>query len=130
MIKKQINVGTFGAGNPPHFDRFVYAKKFKNAQNEAKATKQMAISWFRKYKRFSMTVPHKSYTQALINPVPGEKSSIQRNSPSSKDACRGTSNGRVSPHLAVIKSASKTRNCNDLPTVETGYLSNMVNVFL
>ena len=107
MIKKQINVDTFGAGNP-----------------------HMAISWFRKYKSFSMTVPHKSYAQALINPVPGEKSSIQRNSPFSKDACRGTLNGRVSPHLAVIKSAPKTKNCNDLPTVETGYLSNMVNVFL
>ena len=99
------------AGNPPQID------KFKNAQNGAQATKQLALSWFRKYKSFSTTVPHKSYVQALKNPVSGEKFGTRQVPPISKNVCKNTSNNCISLTCVATKPVSKPSHCNGLSTV-------------
>ena len=66
-IKKRINVRTTWASHPPYFSRLIYSKMLKNAQEETQASKELALSWFTKYKSFDNTVPGKSYAMAVKN---------------------------------------------------------------
>ena len=58
-------MGTTCAGYPLHFHRFIYSKIVKNAQQEVQATKELALSWFPRYKSFEKIVPGKSYANAV-----------------------------------------------------------------
>ena len=60
-----MKVRTTWASHPPHFCRLIYSKMLKNAQKEIQANKELALSWFRKYKSFDNTVPGKSYAMAV-----------------------------------------------------------------
>ena len=72
-----MRVGTSWASHPPHFCRLVYSKIVKNAQQEIQANKELALSWFRRYKSFDQTVPGKSYAMAVkSNPYTSKISSI------------------------------------------------------
>ena len=65
-MKKRIIVGASSAGHPPHFRRIIYSK---NAQQEIQATRQTALSWFRRYRYFDITVSGKSYAAAVKTKV-------------------------------------------------------------
>ena len=58
-------MGTSWARYPLHFQRIVYSKNVKNAQQEAQATKNLALAWFCRHKSFDTTAPTKSYAVAV-----------------------------------------------------------------
>ena len=102
----------FGLVTHLHLAELYMRKKFKNAQNEVYASKQLALSWFRKSKAFSETVPHKSYAQVLKNSLPDKKFHTTFQIITSNTS----STSVVSPRV-LKKPVSKSNYCMNPPTV-------------
>ena len=62
-------MGASWAGHPSHFRMIIYSKNAKNAQQEIQATRQTALSWFRRYRSFDNTVLGKSYAAPVKTKV-------------------------------------------------------------